>query len=912
SGYIFRAFYATPPLSNEQGVPTNAVYGFTRMLLKLLRDVSPKYLAVAFDNKEPTFRHLMYPAYKSNRAECPADLVPQMPYFRRIAKLLGLTCLDKPGVEADDVIATLVRVYKKQGNPICVISGDKDLLQLVDEQVTVWDAMRDIQFDAARVEEKLGVPPTKVIDFLSLTGDTSDHIPGARGVGPKTASKLLQDLGSLEQILAEPAAIERLEDLRGKAGVRSKIESSLDEIRLSQKLVTLKDDVEPYVDWRELSALEIDGVDLEHATELFAELSFTNMIETLRDYGVHVAGAETLAANSNPAAQYEIVTEAGLADFSARLSQVSEFAFDTETTGLNIRHSTLLGISISWEEGKAFYLPLAPHDGSEFLPIVEVKRVLGPIFANPAIKKVGLNLKFDTKVLHSAGFEVQGLDFDILIASYLLRPDARQQGLKQLAREVLHETMATYKEVVGVQNSLAEVPLEQVAQYAAADADFSLRLKRPFLAELEAHENGVRLKSVFQQIEMPLVPVLAEMEEAGVMLDRDCLAGLREVLTIDLARLERNIYELAGGEFNLNSPKQLSEVLFERLGIPTRGIKRTKTSFSTDASVLSKLAEEHEIAVLLLEYRELFKLLSTYVESLDRLVDPETGRIHTTFNQTVAATGRLSSSDPNLQNIPIRGERGRMLRQAFIAPEGAMLLAADYSQIELRILAHLSQDTAFLEAFRSGEDIHQATGVEIFGAGRMASTEGKELRRIAKTINFGIIYGISPFRLSSQLGVSRREAGEYIDNYFKRYRQVREYLDEQERLVEESGVAVTLLGRRRVLSDVDATGRDAGYRQRSLMNFPIQGTAADIVKLAMIRTREALRLAGLKARMVLQVHDELVLEVPYDELEQAQSLVRMAMEDAVKLDVPLTVDMTVSPSWGGSKWSQNQLYATEG
>ncbi len=904
SGYIFRAFYAVRPLSTAAGLPTNALFGFTKMLGKLLRDVEAKHLVVTFDTAAPTFRHDLYDLYKANRDECPRDLVPQMPYFRRIVQALGIPCLERDGFEADDIIATLAVKARDAGLPVTIVSGDKDLTQLVDEQVQVWDAMRDIVYDTEKVKEKFGVEPSQMLDFLSITGDSSDNIPGVKGIGPKGAQALLSHFGTIEGMLEKIEEIEGIKGLRGAKSMRGKIESDVESLRLSKELVRLDTQVEPFTEMSVPEDLQWKGPEESQLVELFGELEFDSMLDEMR-----AAGASVHAAPSDPVVeaqekQYITLTPDTFSTFFEELSVVDAFAFDTETSSLDVRDCELLGISFSWEKGKAYYLPLA----SEIEPGLCISREvafesLKPIFADPKRKKVGLNLKYDIEVLTEAGMPTRGVHFDAMLASYVLRPDVREHGLKALARKHLGEEMITYKELVGDAEHLGLVPLVQVAKYACHDAESSWLLYEtldPMLGERDA-ENGASQRAVFEDIELPLVHVLADMELCGIKIDLEFLKGLEDEFSEEAERVKKEIFAISGEEFNLNSTKQLAEVLFEKLGIPTTGVKKTKTGFSTDASVLSKLAPNHEIAEKLLLYRELHKLMSTYVEALQRLVHPKSGRIHASFNQAIAATGRLSSSDPNLQNIPIRNPRGRRIRSAFVAEKGHSFISADYSQIELRVLAMLSGDEQLTNAFVNQEDIHERTAKELFGALVTSDEERKEFRRIAKSVNFGIIYGMSAFRLAGDLGVSRKQAQEYIDGYFARYPKVRTYFDEIQQQADSRGYVETLFGRRRYIEDLNTDGRDRGYANRSMMNAPLQGTAAEIIKIAMVNLHRRLEKEYPSAKMVLQVHDELVVEAPDEIVSEVKDVVVEEMESALDVSVPLRVDVRVGQTWGDTE-----------
>jgi len=896
SGYIFRAYYAIRPLSTKQGLPTNALLGFTKMLLKLLRDVSAKYIVVTFDTGEPTFRHLQYSEYKANREECPADLIPQMPYFRKIVKALGICCLEKPGFEADDIIATLTKRALKSDNSVFIVSGDKDLTQLVNENVVVWDAMRDIKYDRQGVVEKFGVTPEQIIDYLALVGDSSDNVPGLKGVGSKTAQKLLEFAGSIEKLVQQPEMVEKIPGIRGAAGIKEKLESSVEAIRLSQALVKLDEDVEPFNQNQGIDEFHWTGAEQALLVPLFEELEFSKLVESINTQ----MGLAFPKPQEKTNDLYQIITKDSLSEFVQKLSNVKEFAFDTETSSLDPLTTELVGISISWKNGEAYYLPLGGAMETErLLDSSVVRDLLNPIFSNPDIKKVGVNLKYDARVLQAKGYSVEGLSFDAMLASYVLGPDRRQHGLKAMARNHLGVNMQTFEEVLGDADNIGQVAIDRVAHYACADADYSWQLQEPLSKLLgETELIGPSLRKVFEQVEMPLVAVLAQIEQNGVKIDCEFLQKLGVEYDAELAQLNTRICELAGVEFNLNSPKQVSEILFEKLAIPAKGIKKTQTSYSTDSSVLSKLAPDYEIAARLLEYRELFKLKTTYIDSLLRLADPNSHRIHTSFNQAIAATGRLSSSDPNLQNIPIRGERGRQIRKGFIADEGSLLVSADYSQIELRLLAHLSGDKNLIAAFQSGEDIHSATARELLGSQNASEQELKDLRRVAKTINFGVIYGIGASRLGRSLGISRIAAQEYIDRYFAKYPTVSDYFQQLEQQANDLGYTETLCGRRRYLSEIDTSGRDGGYAFRSLINFPLQGTAAEIIKLAMIQLHGFFRYLGGANKMVLQVHDELVFEVDSQQIDSVKEQIKSGMEGILELSVPLVVDVSVGRTWG--------------
>ncbi|MCB0358700.1 MAG: DNA polymerase I, partial [Bdellovibrionales bacterium] len=798
-------------------------------------------------------------------------------------------------------IATLVARFADEGVRIVIVSGDKDLMQLVTPSVEVWDVMRDVHYTPAAVREKLGVSPDRVGDYLALVGDSSDNVPGVKGVGAKTAQLLLAEGRTLDSLLEHPEHIEEIPGVRGAKKIRERFESDPDAIRLSKRLVTLRSDVEPYRSLKGMEQLAWKTPDRTQVEELFQRLEFGKLLDSIP----FLEKREPSKSVVQEEKQFAVVDSQQLADFAAQLAERSEFAFDTETTSLDVQSCELVGISISWKAGEGYFLPLRKFPGSDVvLKLEDVHEHLAPIFANPNCRKIGFNLKYDVSVLERHGFRVAGIAADALIASHLLRPDLRQHGLKVLSERYLHEQMVDFETLLGEAETICDVSFERVSHYACCDAESSWRLAELFDAELgersvgAAGDEGPSLRRVFEDVEMPLIPVLSRMERAGVRVDTSFLDNLSEQYERELAALEGEIHSLAGDPFNINSPKQLSEVLFIKLVLPTAGVRKTTHGWSTDAAVLQRLCGVHPIADKLLEYRELFKLKTTYVDALSRLVHPLTGRIHSSFNQAVAATGRLSSSDPNLQNIPIRNPRGRKLRDAFIAREGGSLISADYSQIELRVLAHLSEDEALCQAFEQDRDIHEVTATELFGAVAMQGGDRSRLRRFAKTINFGIIYGMGAFRLARELGISRAEAQRYIDDYFRKYRGVSEYFDSIAQRIETLGFVETMFGRRRYLKDVQAAGRDHGYAGRSLANAPIQGTAAEIIKVAMVNLSQLLESFPRNARIILQVHDELVVECESEDVAAVAEAVRDTMESAVPLRVPLRVDVRTGVRWG--------------
>ena len=873
SSYIYRAYHGIRSLSTRSGFPTNAIFGFANMVLKVLRDHKPTYAAMVLDAPGPTFRHEMYPEYKANRPPMPEDLVVQMPRIDDVIAAFKLPAIRIQGVEADDIIATLARKYAGEVDRVVIISSDKDLMQLVGGNVVMLDTMKDHWVDEKAVFEKFGVEPSRVIHVQALMGDSSDNIPGLPGVGPKTAGKLIAKFGSVEELL------ERHLEVGGKLG--DKLLEQAEALRSSLSLVTLKDDIP--VD-KVLDDLVLSGLDTQAVRALFEELEFVKLANEL-------VPREALGREG----YRTVTTDEELDQLAARLQEVDRFAFDTETDSRDPMRASLVGISFSWAEGEAAYIPLdhrylgAPI---QLTPQV-VKKKLGPLLADPDKKKIGQNIKYDLKVLHRAGWEVRGISFDTMIASWLNSPDRRSHGLDEIASELFGHTMITYKALTKrgrEQVTMVEVPVDEASTYACEDADVTFRAVESLDSGLEEKE----LVDLFHEVEMPLVAVLNNMEMAGVLLDTGMLSGISSELGERLRDLEARIHEEAGHPFNINSPRQLAQVLFTELGLPP--VKKTKTGYSTNDEVLLELSEKHHLPAMIRDFRSVTKLKSTYVDALPKLIHPETGRVHTSFNQTATSTGRLSSSDPNLQNIPIRTDEGRRIREAFVAPEGTVLLSADYSQIELRILAHLSGDQNLVEAFRNGEDIHNQTACQVLGA--QAQAVEPELRRRAKVINFGIIYGMSAYGLSKELGVSPGEAAGIIDGYFNVYSGVREFTARTVDQARETGYVQTLLNRRRYLPELTSNNPNTRqYGERMAVNTPIQGSAADLIKVAMLRIHEGLAREVPGARMLLQVHDELVFEVPEGQTQKASAFVSGIMEGVMELEVPLIVDVGWGKNW---------------
>ena len=874
SSYIYRAYFAIRHLNNSQGMATNAIYGFTNMLLKVMRDLKPDQLAVIFDSKGPTFRKEIYPEYKANRAAMPEDLVPQIPYIKRVVQAFNLPGIEMPGYEADDIIATLAKKFAARGMEVTVVTGDKDLMQIVDDHIQLLDTMKDKVYGPAEVAERFG-GADKVVEIQALSGDSSDNIPGVPGIGEKTAKMLIDEYGDVETLLAN------LDQLKGKR--RENLENHADLARLSKKLVTLVDNLDLEVDDQAFTLTEPDR---EALTELFKECEFYKLLQEFSVDTKDRAGSAEYRA---------VLTESDLDELVAALEQSERFSFDTETTSLDAMRADLVGLSFAVTAGEAWYVPVGHHylGMPEQLPLDRVLEAVRPLLASPRQLKIGQNLKYDILVLARAGVEVGGPIYDTMLASYLANPATRSHGMDNLAAELLNYHTISYSEVAGSgkkQIGFEEVEVDKATTYAAEDADITLRLYEKLVPMVtEQHQDGL-----LNDVEMPLLQILAGMERAGIRINPEFLGGLSADMEKKLAVLEAEIHQLAGGPFNIGSPKQLGEVLFEHLGLP-KG-KKTKTGWSTDVEVLNKLAEEHEIAAKILDYRSLMKLKGTYTDALPKLIHPETGRIHTSFNQAVTATGRLSSSDPNLQNIPIRTEEGRRIREGFIPSDGCVLLSADYSQVELRILAHMADEPALKEAFARGEDIHRSTASEVLGLFPAMVTD--EQRRAAKAINFGVVYGISAFGLAKQLGINRREAQQFIDTYFERYPGIRTFMDACIAEAREKMYVTTLLGRRCAIPEINSkNGAVRGYAERNAINYPVQGSAADIIKLAMVKIAARLAEEGLKTQMLLQVHDELVFDVPQAELEKVSALVKSEMQGAVDLSVPLLVEVGSGHNW---------------
>ncbi|AWC93017.1 TPA: DNA polymerase I [Morganella morganii subsp. morganii] len=912
SSYLYRAYHAFPPLTNSAGQPTGAMYGVLNMLRSLIMQYEPSHVAVVFDAKGKTFRDELFEAYKSHRPPMPDDLREQIAPLHDMVVAMGMPLLSVPGVEADDVIGTLAKQAAAEGRAVLISTGDKDMAQLVTPDITLINTMNNTILGPEEVETKYGVPPSLIIDYLALMGDSSDNIPGVPGVGEKTAQALLQGLGSLDDIYADPGKIAGL-SFRGAKTLAPKMETNKEMAYLSYTLATIKTDVELDRTWDSLALTEPD-LDKLHA--LFTQYEFKRWISDLENGG-WLAKKSTRSAPSKaavtaavqtpatPAAtpdisseNYEtILDEEALNRWAQILREAGEFAFDTETDSLDNLSARLVGMSFAAKAGHAAYVPIGHDylDAPDQLLTEQVLRVMKPILEDEKIRKIGQNLKFDRGIMENYGVELRGIAFDTMLESYVLNSVAGRHDMDSLADRHLNYKTTTFEDIAGKgkkQLTFNQIPVEEAANYAAEDADITLLLHQALYPQLEAEKS---LLHVYQDIEMPLVPVLSRMERTGVLIDANVLAAQSVELTARLDELEKQAFAIAGEEFNLSSPKQLQTILFEKLNLPV--VKKTPGGApSTNEEVLEELADNHELPRVILEHRSLSKLKTTYTDKLPLMVDPKTRRVHTSYHQAVTATGRLSSRDPNLQNIPVRTDEGRRIRQAFIARDGYCIMAADYSQIELRIMAHLSQDKGLLKAFAEGKDIHRATAAEVFGVPLDEVTADQ--RRSAKAINFGLIYGMSAFGLARQLGIPRGEAQRYMDLYFERYPGVLEYMARTREHAAEKGYVETLEGRRLWLPEINSrNGMRRKAAEREAINAPMQGTAADIIKKAMIAVDDWLQKENIDALMIMQVHDELVFEVRKEQQAEMAEKIRGLMEAAMKLDVPLKVEAGVGANW---------------
>ncbi|MEM8844488.1 MAG: DNA polymerase I [Pseudomonadota bacterium] len=885
SSYLYRAFHALPPLTNQQGQPTGAVYGVLRMVRKLIDEEQPDKVAVVFDAKGKTFRHDMYKEYKANRPPMPDDLRVQIEPLHELIKSIGIPLISIQGVEADDVIGTLSITGAKENYRVLISTGDKDMAQLVNDEITLINTMNDARMDTAGVEEKFGVTPEQIIDYLALMGDKSDNIPGVPSVGPKTATKWLQQYKSLQGV------VDNAEEIKGKIG--EKLRAAIDQLPLSYDLATIKCDVN--LDFG-IDDLNMSTVDVPALTDLYKELNFKTWLEELSDSDASDNAASTPEKPNEK--QYQLIlTKKDLKAWAKKLKASKLFAFDTETDNLDYMLANLVGMSFSVKAGEAAYLPIA-HDyvgAPKQLTLDEVWAELKTIIEDPKQGKVGHNLKYDQSVLARHGIRLQGIDHDTMLESYVFNSTASRHDLDTLCELHLGHKNIKFEEVAGKgvkQITFNQVDLDVALGYAAEDADMSLQLHEFFWPQLEKLKEQVNL---YHTIEVPMVSVLSHLERNGVLIDSKLLATQSKELSKKMIAFQQEAFKSAGQEFNLDSPKQLQTILFEQLELPI--IRKTpKGQPSTAEDVLQELAHEYELPELILNYRSLKKLQSTYVDKLPKQICPETGRVHTSYHQAVASTGRLSSTDPNLQNIPIRTEEGRRVRQAFVANKGNVLLAADYSQIELRIMAHLSKDERLVSAFANGEDVHSATAAEVFAVGMAKVT--KEQRRAAKAINFGLIYGMSAFGLGKQLGIPRGEAQSYVDLYFQRYPGVKKYMDDTRELAHDQGYVETIFGRRLYLPEINSrNAQRRQYAERTAINAPMQGSAADIIKRAMISIDTWLSNNESAITMIMQVHDELVFEVDKELIESASQQICEHMIAAASLSVPLEVDANAGSNW---------------
>ncbi|MFB3926001.1 MAG: DNA polymerase I [Syntrophales bacterium] len=874
SNYIYRAFYAIKRLSNSRGFPTNAIYGFTNMLMKLFREWAPQYIAVVFDSRGPTFRSESYEQYKAHRPGMPDELIPQIPYIKEIIRGFSLPVLEQEGLEADDIIASIAKQCAAEGVKVVIVSGDKDLLQLISGDILMIDTMKDKTYDVEGVKARFGVEPSQVAEVLGLTGDASDNIPGVPGIGEKTAVNLIRQFGSIEGVLQNTGKL-------GNPRIRESLEKNAEQARMSRDLIILRTDLD--MNFR-LEDARYTGPNKKVLRDIFKELEFSSLIRDLnmRDelrglYGI-------------------IESHDELENLLGKIKEAGEFAFCPELDSETPMIARIVGISLSPSPEEAFYVPFpSPDDPAPGNPGADfILDRLRPFFGDGGIKKYGHDLKNSIVVLSRCGIEMKGIGSDVMVASYVLNPSKRSHDLTEIARDYLNRELAPLKELVGggvKKTPFEKVPREKAMLYSCSRVDAVFKLA-VLLAD-KIREGG--FESLFYEIELPLIEVLASMEARGVLVDRVLLEEMSEQFDQLLSASEEKIYRMAGERFNIHSPKQLQRILFEKLGL-SRG-RRTKNGYSTDMDVLANLAQNHELPAEILSYRSIAKLKSTYIDALPAMINPRTGRIHTSYNQTVTATGRLSSSDPNLQNIPVRGPEGKRIREAFIAPEGMEIVSADYSQIELRVLAHLSGDRALIEIFRADEDIHARTAADVFGV--LPGMVTQDMRRQAKVINFGILYGMSPFGLARELGITQSLARDYIDRYFSEFQGVKKYIHGILENARKDGYVTTLLNRRRYVPEINSG--NAAVRQfaeRAAVNTPIQGTAADLIKVAMIRISRRLARERREAGMIMQVHDELVFEVPLNEKKDVMELIRHEMENVAELSVPLKVEISSGKNWG--------------
>ena len=876
SAYIYRAYHAIRGLTNSTGLPTNAAFGFTRILIKLIEDRSPEYVVMFFDAKGPTFRHKIYKDYKANRPPMPEDLSVQIPHIKKITQGFKIPVIEMQGFEADDLIGTFSLKAEGVGFSVVMVTGDKDFVQLVTDKAIIWDPMKEKTIDMKTVRESFGVEPNQMIDVMGLSGDTSDNIPGVPGIGPKTALALIKTFGSMDSLY------EQLDKITKKKQHQNLVQYKAQAF-LSRDLVKINTQVPIAFIPQDFKLEEPDNASL---SSIFKMLEFRQL---QKDF--------PKKADLSKKQYVTVMDMESLSDLVACLKRSNLFAVDTETTSKDPMKAELVGLSFSMKSDEAFYIPLA-HDYPDVPDQLELKTVLNllkPLLENPGIKKIGQNIKYDWIVLKRYDINLAGVVFDTMLASYLINPSKRAHNLDQIALDFLDHKTITYEDVTGKGKkgiNFAQVPLEKAGPYSCEDADITLmayHVLKPMLEKLD-------LMELMEKVEMPLVPVLMKMEMTGICVDRDKLRNLSKSFEHQLEQLEISIYSVAGEEFNIRSSQQLGHIFFEKLKLPVQKKTAKKTGYSTDVNVLKALANKHELPEFILRHRALSKLKSTYTDALLDLIHPETERVHTSYNQTVTATGRLSSSNPNLQNIPIRTDQGMEIRRAFIPRDGWTLVSADYSQIELRILAHYADDEILIKAFKDDKDIHTRTAAEVFQV--FPSFITPELRQQAKVINFGIVYGMSPYGLSKELNISRKMAKTYIDNYFSRYKGVKRFVDQTISSARDVRKTSTLLGRIRHLPDINSTNKTVReFSERTAINTPIQGTAADLIKLAMIKVDAVFSERNLKAAMLLSVHDEIVFEVPPEELEIAKKLIKEIMEGIWDLKVPLKVNVASGLNW---------------
>lgn len=877
NSFCYRAYYAIKELKNSKGLPTNAVYGFIMMLKKLLNQEKPDYLGIAFDLKGPTFRHRKFKEYKIHRKPMPDDLLSQMPWIKKTVSAYNIPIFEKQGYEADDVLASIAKKAAAKGVEVYIVTGDKDALQLVDDNIKVCSTHKEgLVYDTQAVKARFsGLGPESIVDLMALSGDASDNIPGVRGVGEKTAIDLIREFQGIDNLY------KNLGKIKSEAR-RKMLEEGEENARMSKELAKVDVAVPVEID---VDSMRVDQqYDTSKLQEIFRELEFKALAKEIASSDSEIRAK----------AVYETIRDKkGFDDFIKRLKKEKAFVLDFETTSENPFEARPVGVSFCWKKGEAYYVALDSGKGQGSIEAKYAFKALKPIMEDRAVKKIGQNIKYEKLILAGQGINLEGIGFDTMVASYLLNPSKLNHNLDDLAFEYLKHKMIPINELLGTGKkriTMDKVPIEKVSEYSCEDSDVTLRLKEVFEPELFNKELG----ELFRDIELPLIDVLSKMEQNGVKIDTGLLKKASKDMSKELSGIVTRIYEMAGGEFNINSPKQLSEILFERLGLPV--VKKTKTGFSTDVGVLERLSLVHPLPKELLRYRELTKLKSTYMDALPEMTDSRTGRLHASFNQTVTATGRLSSSSPNLQNIPIKTKQGREVRRAFIGEDSSYILSADYSQIELRILAHLSQDEELLRAFKKDMDVHTHTASMVFGVSEKEVTP--QMRANAKTVNFGIIYGMSAFGLSRSLAIDPQSAQQFIDSYFQRYPRVKLYVDDTIEATRETGYVTTLFNRRRYIPEI-STGaiREKQQAERIAINAPIQGSAADLIKIAMIDIYREMEKKALSSMMILQVHDELVFEVPKKELKVMSKLVKEKMESAVKLRVPVKVSVEYGKNW---------------